>query len=501
MIVVLRRAATAVLVAVLAAAPKAATAQIAESEYAARRAAFTASLGDGVYLILGAPDPRQDYEPWWQAPNFRYLTGFLEPGASLIIVRKDGKDAGMLFVPPRDPAQEVWTGERLGVEGVRRSRPTLEGRAVGTLRTVLDSVLKAGAALYVVADLSRGGGADVPGNRAPRTPDDQFLDGVKERNRETKLTDASRNVMQLRAKKSAAELALLKTAAQISAKAHEEVLHAIAPGMNEFEIQALAEYTFRRNGGDRPGYGSIVGSGPNSTTLHYNRDDRFMRSGEVLNMDMATYYGGYSADITRTVPVSGKFSAEQRAIYQVVLDAQMAAERQVKPGNASRAMNDSATAALRAGLTRLGLLESADATYEAAGGRRVSQLSLFYMHGLGHPIGLEVHDIDTYAGGSFSPGNVFSIEPGVYVRANTLDLVPDVAANKAYREKLAAMLPKYVNIGVRIEDNYIVTAGGFERISADAPREPDAIERAMAQRRGPAARDSAMVEAYRRIRP
>ena len=380
----------------------------------------------------------------------------------------------------------------------------MEGRDAATLRTVLDSLLAAGGTLFTIGDFSNGGGADMPTSGPPRTADDQFVDKLKLAHQNVGVKNVSANVMKLRSVKSPAELALLRTAAKVSAKAHLEVLHAIAAGMNEFEIQALAEYTFRRNGGDGPSYGSIVGSGPNSTTLHYNKDDRYMKAGEVLNMDMATFYGGYAADITRTVPVSGKFSPEQKDIYQIVFDAQAAAERQVRVGNRFSQLSDSATAVLRKGLTAVGLIESPTATYdcEAEGGfRRCPQLGLFYMHGLGHPIGLDVHDVDQYDSGALGEGSVFTIEPGVYVRENLLDIVPNTPGNAAYRAKLATALKKYANVGVRIEDDYIVTATGYERITSDAPRTIDEIEREMAKRSGPAPRDADAVEAYRKIRP
>lgn len=489
----------ALAVALLASAGSIVGAQVTEAEYASRRAALTARLGDGVYLVLGAPEPRNNYDNFWQAQNFRYLTGFLEPAAALLIVRKNGADRAMLFVEPKDPAQEVWTGERLGVAGVE-AKMGMEGRESRTLRTVLDSVVAGGGRLFAVGDFSRGGGADVPESRAPRTADDQFLDALKRRHGGVQVADAGRDVMALRARKSAAELALIRTAARVSAAAHKEVLSNVKPGMNEFEIQALAEYTFRRNGGDRPSYGSIVGSGPNSTTLHYNRDDRFMNEGEVLNMDMATYYGGYSADITRTIPVNGRFSPAQRDVYGIVLAAQKAAERQIRAGAAFRQLNDSAVAVLRDGLARLGLIESPTATYES-NGRAIPQSSLYYMHGLGHPIGLDVHDVDAYTSGAFISGSVFTIEPGIYVRANTVDIIPDTPANARIRARLAAAVAKYANIGVRVEDDYIVTTTGFERISEGAPREMADIEREMAKAPTTTARDSAAVEAYRKIRP
>jgi len=275
-------------------------------------------------------------------------------------------------------------------------------------------------------------------------------------------------------------------------------------GMNGFGFRAFAEYTFRRNGGDGPSYGSIVGSGPNSTTLHYNKDDRYMKAGEVLNMDMATYYGGYAADITRTVPVSGTFSPEQKDIYQIVFDAQAAAERQLRVGTRFSQLSDSATAVLRKGLTAVGLIEGPTATYDCVtegAARKCPQLGLFYMHGLGHPIGLDVHDVDQYSGGALAEGSVFTIEPGVYVRENLLDIVPNTPGNAAYRARLATALKKYANVGVRIEDDYIVTATGYDRITSDAPRTIEEIEREMAKKSGPAARDAEAVEAYRKIRP
>lgn len=476
-------------------------AQVTQTEYASRRAALTARLGDdGIVLALGAREPRENYDTFWQAQNFRYLTGFLEPDAALLIARSAGADHSLLFVQPKDPAQEVWTGERLGVGGVR-ARMGMEGRDAATLGAVLDSVLVDGATLYAIGDFTAmGPGPGAPASGAPRTVDDQFLDGVRARHPGLRVVNASRTVMGLRARKSPAELDLLRGAARISAAAHREVLAHIKPGVNEFEIQALAEYTFRRNGGDRPGYGSIVGSGPNSTTLHYNRDDRFMQAGEVVNMDMATYYGGYSADLTRTVPVSGKFTAEQRAIYAIVLEALKAAERQVRPGGAYRTLDDSASAVLKAGLARLGLIESPDATYEE-NGRSVPQYRLYYMHGLGHPIGLDVHDVDAYSTGAFGDGSAFTIEPGIYVRANTADIVPATPANARFRSKLATAVARYASIGVRIEDDYIVTSRGVERITAGAPREIEEIEREMARPAAVSARDGATVEAYRKIQP
>ena len=447
----------------LAAAP--ALAQITQAEYGARRAALAKEFSsDGIIVVMGAPAPKHDYEVFTQDYTFNYLTGFLEPDAALVIVHKGGADRALLFVQPKDPSQEVWTGRRLGAAGVKE-RFGMEGRDATTLRKVIDSLKSANA-------------------------------GLKEVN-------ATAQVERLRGTKSPAELELLRGAARISAIAHREVLHAIGAGIAEFEIQALAEYNFRRNGADGPAYGSIVGSGPNSTTLHYNLNDRFMQAGDVVNMDMAASYAGYSADLTRTVPVNGKYSPEQREIYQIVYDAQQAGERQVRAGATVKASSDSATAVIKAGLTRLGLIESPDARIDACDdGDGGLQYRLYYMHALSHPIGLDVHDVDQwYQTGRYGVGSAFTIEPGIYVRENTLDIIPHTARNEKLLAKIAPAVRKYANIGVRIEDDYIATAAGFERITSGAPREMDAIEAEMAKHVTPAGRDSVLIESYRKIRP
>jgi Xaa-Pro aminopeptidase len=280
--------------------------------------------------------------------------------------------------------------------------------------------------------------------------------------------------------------------------AHRDAMRLIEPGMNEFEAQALIEYTFRRYGSDRPGFATIIGSGPNSTTLHYNANDRFMNAGEVVVMDIGAAFRGYSADVTRTVPVSGTFTPEQRAIYQIVRDAQTAAEGAAKPGGTRQALAIAASKVLAEGLTRLGLIESAGATYQCGDTdqQRCSQLSLFYMHGLGHDIGLDVHDPTST---NLTVGSAFTIEPGLYVRANTLDIVPDVPANRSLRDLLRSRLERYRNIGVRIEDDYFVTERGLEWVSR-APREIAEIEALMkGPFGGPAPRDAAKVEWYRGI--
>jgi len=469
-------------------------AQITQAEFAGRRNALAVLLGDGVLIAFGSPEPQEDYISFFQDSQFRYLTGFNEPDAALVLDIKGGKLAGEhLFVQPSDLSREAWTGRRVGVAGVKQTM-SLEGHAASTLPRVLDSLLARGGTtvLHVVGDYDP--------NHPVLTADDQFVRAVASKRPNVTVKSANLGVLQLRRVKTNAELDLIRKAVAISVDAHREAMRALEPGQNEFETQALIEYTFRRNGAERPGFASIVGSGPNSTTLHYNADDRFFGDNDVVVMDIGASYGGYSADVTRTVPVSGKYSAEQRAIYQVVRDAQAAAERQAKLNAPARVLTDSSTATLAAGLAGLGLIESGGATYDcdAKASTQCQQLRLFYYHGLGHGIGLDVHDPGAATSvGNLVAGSAFTIEPGIYVRQNILDIIPRTPRNLAMIEKIRPAIERYRNIGVRIEDDYIMTERGVEWVSR-APREINEIEALMREpSNGPTPRDKVKVEWYR----
>jgi Xaa-Pro aminopeptidase len=428
--------------------PVALAAQFPAAEYASRRAAAAAKLPTGAVMVLrAAPEPQHDYLEFYQSPAMLYLTGIREANSALVLARRGDAVVATVFVQPRDPAVEVWSGKRIGLDGAA-SVSGAPARLVSDLDAVVDSLGRAGA--RVVSDTEPTG---------------------------------RRIVEQLRGRKSPAELELIRRAVEITNEAHREAMRAARPGVHEYELEAAIEYVFRRNGAERPGFASIVGSGPNSTTLHYNANDRRTEPGDMVVMDVGASYMGYSADVTRTIPLNGVYGAEQRAIYQVVRAAQAAAERNAKPGMRSRAMLDSATAVIAQGLARLGLIESPTATYDArnpdGSTRQAPQVGLFFYHGLGHGIGLEVHDPEQYyETGIIAEGSAFTIEPGVYVRENLLDLLADTPRNRSLIAKLRPLLPRYRNIGVRIEDDYIVTAGGLEWISR-APREIEEIEALM----------------------
>ncbi len=449
-------------------------------------------------VAMGAPEPEADYLPFGQTSNFRYLTGIVEPGAVLVIARQGGEVREHLFVLPRNPARETWEGARLGAEGARE-RTGIPAHTVEEMEGVLAGVLPGANTLYTLT------GAPEPGEFA--TAEQQWIQRLRAAHPGIERTvDLAPRLMALRAVKTPAEHDRLRRAVFITNLAHREAMRAVEPGMNEFEIHALIEATFRRYGAERPAFGSIVGSGPNSTTLHYRAADRYMEAGDVLVMDIGASYDGYAADVTRTVPVNGRFSPEQRQVYEIVLAAQRAAEEQARPGVTMGQMSQTAARILADGLARLGLIEAPDARFDCAGPggttRECAQLQLFYMHGLGHGIGLDVHDPDRAYSTGLVEGSAFTIEPGIYVRADVLDYLPDTPRNRRMAAAIRGATERYRNVGVRIEDSYLVTAGGLERISAGAPREIAEIEAQMAleslwnrERRAP------MVEWYRDIQP
>jgi Xaa-Pro aminopeptidase len=471
-----------------------------QKEFASRREALLRKVGDGAIIALGAPEPAQDFLSFDQSPSFYYLTGFKEPEAALLMIKKNGSLSATMYVQPRLPDREAWTGTRIGTGGIERLTG-IHGRSSTDLPAVLDSLAGAGTQFLVVGDIS-GHEAEAEGRVAVRTPDDQLFDRLKMKHPALKVTSVNDVVEQLRGTKSAAELSLIKQAVEITVLAQQEAISALTDGINEFELQALIEYTFRRNGADRPAFATIVGSGPNSTTLHYNQDDRFIDINDMVVMDVGASYKGYAADVTRTVPASGHFSTSQRDIYQLVRDVQSAAERQAVSGAPSRLMNDSANAVMAAGLARLKLIDSPDATYDCSVGatpRQCPQYRLYYMHGLGHGIGLEVHDPEQfYYTARIAPGSAFTIEPGVYVREHVLDEMPDTPRNHEIANRLRQFVNFYKNIGVRIEDDYAVTANGVEWLSRGVPREIPELEALMkSEWTGPAKRNREIVQRYR----
>lgn len=460
-----------------------------------RRAALVSDMGDGTLLVVGETSAGAPHVDFVQSPTLRYLTGVVEPGAALVIHRRGNRVTERLFVLPRDPANELWDGARIGTEGAAAlSRiPALPREA---LPATLDSLLSDGGTLLL-------DGAPPPaevGLLADLSLSQQVARRLIERHPGLQIGSAASLLQLRRASKSPAELDRIRRAAYITMLAHREAMRAAEPGMNEFELHALIEYTFRRHGAERAGFPSIVGSGPNSTTLHYRTNDRFIEPGDMIVMDIGAAFDGYTADITRTIPASGTFTGDQREVYSIVLEAQKAAEALARPGATWQELNAAAVGVIEPGLVRLGLIDHVGATFDGPDGP-MPQLRLFYMHGLGHGIGLQVHDPDVSYFGRFAAGSAFTIEPGIYVRADVLDYLEDTPKNREMIGRLRPAVERFAGIGVRIEDDYIVTDDGVDRISSGAPREIEEVEALMREPATTAGdRRPEIVEWYRTLR-
>ena len=348
----------------------------------------------------------------------------------------------------------------------------------------MDSLAATNPTVYFLADFGDAGAAQDSLTRGR-----SFMKAFSARHPQVAVKNAHTIVDELRAHKSPAELALLRKAAEISSQGHREAM-SIAQPTREYELQAALEYAFMRLGGARPSYGSIVGGGIHGTQLHYMRDRGDVRPGDMVVMDAATEYEGYAADITRSIPVSGRYTTEQKQVYQLVLDAQKAAERNSKPGMLASAASDSSFDIRAKGLASLGVIESADAPLDMpwpancqANPRGCTQAMFFMIHGISHGLGLAVHDPAQFNFGDrrYKEGDAFTIEPGIYISTSMLDALPDTPRNRAFIARVKPMVEKYENTGVRIEDDYVITPQGLERISS-APREIAEIEALMARR-------------------
>lgn len=459
-------------------------AQIPEREFAARRDSLAKRIDSGVVVAFGGRNPITDFGPFRQLPAFTYLTNFDEPDAAFVMVARGGKGTSTFFLTPADSRRAFYYGWRPDSAAVRRIHG-VNARSFSALGAVLDSLASAGLPFYTLDDFEDADFARADSLTRGRI----FVATVASKHPSLVVKDAHGIVDQLRAKKSPAEIALLKKAAEISSEGHRAAMLAPMP-QHEYEIQAVLEYTFMRLGGARPAYGSIVGSGANGTTLHYMKSRGVTKPGDVIVIDAATEYEGYAADVTRTIPVSGTFTAEQKRIYQLVRDAQSAAERNSKPGKSASAAQDSSVAVRAKGLVALGLAESDDAQFDPPWQTNCErqpsackQTNFWMIHGISHGLGLAVHDPAQYQYGErvFKPGDVFTIEPGIYVSTRMLDALPDTPKNRAFIAKVKPVVAKYENTGVRIEDDYVITEAGLERIS-NAPREIAEIEALMKKR-------------------
>ncbi|MEO7795456.1 MAG: aminopeptidase P N-terminal domain-containing protein [Thermoanaerobaculia bacterium] len=445
--------------AVLAPAPTAAF-------FAAHRASFVARLPAGaVAVVRTAPETSVETtpDPYRQNSDFWYLTGFSEPNAVAVLRPWAAEgERYILFVAPRDPAKETWTGYRAGVEGAKREFGAEAAYSVEEFDKQFPELLVGSTSLAYLD------GGDAPfRDRLLTTWNGPNANATEPR----PAAEAGPIVHELRLIKDATEVALIRRAAELSAEAHVAALREVKPGGYEYDIKAAMVSTCLHGGAGRMAYPPIVGSGRNSVILHYEPADKRLDDGGMIVNDTACEYGMYAADVTRSYPVSGKFSPDQRAIYEIVLAAQKAAIAAVKPGIPYRTMNEITIGVVVDGLLRLGILTgNRDELIESGAQRK------FYPHGAGHWIGLNVHDPGSYgfpagvpweeryrkANTVLRPGMIFTVEPGIYIPEGSTE------------DK------RWWNIGVRIEDEILVTEAGGECLSCAAPREIAELEKALA---------------------
>jgi len=450
-----------------------------------RRERFMQLLGPDSMLILWSA-PERVYSgdvnyPYRQDSNFFYLTGIEQPESILVILPGNKTKKEILFVRPRDPVREHWEGHSLSAdEAVRLSgintvyqtiefKPFLDsvlaGKSYETEIGVTTSdydrfftALKNNAAQVAVVGPPPGVSGSLPDSYA-------FVNKLRERFSGFQMRDVTPLFGTLRLIKTDYERKMLEESARISGEAHRAGMKTARPDVWEYEVQAAMEYTFRKDGAIGWGYPSIIASGPNATTLHYEASTRQMKNGDLLLVDAAANYNYMTTDITRTYPVNGKFTSAQKDIYEIVLRAQDEGIKAAVAGATLRDINRRTVEVIAEGLRKSGLITDV----------KGDQYSVWYTHSSSHWIGLDVHDV----GGRNAPladGMAFTIEPGIYIRQEALDNLPKTPENVAFIQKVQSAVEKYKDIGVRIEDSFIMAGGHAVQLSVGIPRTVDEIE-------------------------
>jgi Xaa-Pro aminopeptidase len=425
--------------------------------YRKRRERLAQAMGEGVALIPTAPERirnRDTHFPFRFDSHFYYLSGFPEPEAALVIVG-GATPRTLLFCRERNEEREIWDGFRYGPDAARERFAFDEAHPIEELDEAMAALLEnQPALLYPV-------GADAAWDLRAT----QWLNTVRARARAgiaapERLQDVRVLIDDMRVVKDPHEATVMRRSARIAAAAHRRAMQAARPGRNEYELEAELLYEFRLGGAQFPSYWPIVAGGANACVLHYVSNDSPLHDGDLVLIDAGCELDGYASDITRTFPVNGRFSAAQREVYEVVLAAQLAAIEKVRPGNAWNDPHDAAVRVLAQGMLDLKLLRGTlEETLEKETYKR------FYMHRTGHWLGLDVHDAGDYKRDgkwrSLEPGMTLTVEPGLYIRA--AEDVPE----------------RLRNIGVRIEDDVLVSRGGCEVLSAEAPKRVEDVEALM----------------------
>ncbi|MEZ5428007.1 MAG: aminopeptidase P family protein [Pyrinomonadaceae bacterium] len=452
-----------------------------QRELAARRASVAKEMDDNSVMILFSADPKiyaGDVDFYYrQENNLYYLTNLKQNNATLVLLKKGGQTSEFLFLPKRNPQAETWNGRMYSNE---------EAANISGLKTIFDAselkgflnAVKGKSSFISKGDISVPVGeakvyllspnASGPIYRSEYPKEDELAGQLTG----SRVADAGPIFNHLRLTKSPMEIKLLQHAVDITTEALMRSMGVVGRAEREYEVQAEVEYTFRRRNADYWGYPSIVGCGPNATTLHYVESQGEIKKSDLLLMDVGAEYDHYTADVTRTFPVSGKFTKEQAEIYQIVYDAQEAAAKTIRPGASFGDPSGAASEVIEAGLAKLGLITAPGAPIP---GTRMPQSQLWYMHGWGHWLGMNVHDVGSY-GAVLKEGMIMTNEPGIYIRGNALDYLPKTVQTDAFFQKIRPAFEKYKNIGVRIEDDMLVTKDGVEWMTKALPRSISDIE-------------------------
>ncbi len=419
-----------------------------------RRKRFMSHMHDGVAVFFAAPIRKRnndvDYD-YRQDSDFYYLTGFEEPESVCILAPSNPVQQYTLFVLPRDPQKETWTGIRNGVEGAIKNFGANRAHTINELTGVLPQFLQNNQRLYYSI------------NRNPEADRIVFntIDQVREMHRTGiypphEIIDPLEILSEMRLIKTPEDLEILQKAIDLSVKGHIAAMKSSKPGKFEYEIQAVIEYIFRTGGSTRNGYPCIVGSGPSTCILHYTTNNRKMEDGDFLLIDAGAEFGYFTGDVTRTYPVNGRFSSQQKAVYEIVLEAQKKAIQMVRPGNTFMQVHDVTVKILTEGLVSLGLLKGT--TEENI---EKEEYKKYFMHRTSHWLGMDVHDVGKYRKNGewrvLQEGMVLTVEPGLYIGAND-----DIEA--------------FRNIGIRIEDDVLVTSEGPVVLSKACPKEISDLE-------------------------
>ena len=422
-------------------------AELPKEEFGERRTrVFTQMQPNSALLLFSEIEKRRNNDctyPFRQDSYFWYLTGFNEPNAALLLLKTEQTEKAIIFLRPRDPLLETWNGRRLGVEHAPQQLNVNEAYSIEEFATVLPKILKNLTALYHVSEIHTWG-------------DKLVTESAVSFN---EILDWRPMLSEMRLIKSPNEIRLMQQAGQITALGHIKAMQTTHPNRFEYEIESDILHEFNRHCARFPSYNSIVAGGSNACILHYTENDRPLNDGDLVLIDAGCEFAMYAGDITRTFPVNGKFSQPQREIYELVLKAQKRAIELLIPGNSIKQANDEVICIKTQGLVDLGILKGdVDTLIEQQAYRQ------FYMHGLGHWLGLDVHDVGSYGQDKqriLEIGMVITVEPGIYISED------------------ADVPEQYKGIGVRIEDNLLMTEYGNKILTAAAPKEIADIENLM----------------------